>query len=286
MGHLLREIHISSIVFHYFFDTFAAYFLIHYVMITISVMNQKGGVGKSTSTRNIGAFFALQGYKTLMVDIDAQANLSQISNISDDAERTVLDAFRNKLPHIYPIADNLSIIPSSLSFAGIELEIISAMQREMFLIKLFKKIPENFDICLIDCPPAINMITTNALAASQWVLIPLEASFLSLNGLEMMYNIISMVREDLNPDLSVLGSFFNKYKEKTVVARDILSKINEKGIDIALFQTKIRQLEDFKKAELNKQSIFDYASASAAADDYRSLGNEIIAKLKESNSIK
>ena len=101
----------------------------------------------------------------------------------------------------------------------------------------------------------------------------------------MMHNIISMVREDLNPDLSLLGSFFNKYKEKTVVARDILSQIKEKGIDIALFQTKIRQLEDFKKAELNKQSIFDYASASSAADDYRNLGNEIIAKLKENNSI-
>ena len=254
-------------------------------MITISVMNQKGGVGKSTSCRNIGAFFALQGYKTLMADIDAQANLSQISNIPDHVENTILDAFRNKLPQVYPVTDNLFIIPSSLSFAGIELEIIGAMQREMFLLKMFKKIAGDFDVCLIDCPPAINMITTNALAASQWVLIPLEASFLSLNGLEMMHNIISMVREDLNPDLSILGSFFNKYKEKTVVARDILSQTKEKGIDIALFQTKIRQLEDFKKAELNKQSIFDYAPSSSAADDYRNLGNEIIAKLKENNSI-
>ena len=249
-------------------------------------MNQKGGVGKSTSTRNIGAFFALQGYKTLLVDIDAQANLSQISNIPDDVESTILDAFRHKLPQIYPISNHLSIIPSSLSFAGIELEIIGAMQREMFLIKMLKKINENFDICLIDCPPAINMITTNALAASQWVLIPLEASFLALNGLEMMLNIISMVKEDLTPDLSILGSFINKYKDKTVVARDILTQMKERGIDIALFQTKIRQFEDFKKAELNQQSIFDYASGSLAAADYRSLGHEIIAKLKENKSIR
>ena len=249
-------------------------------------MNQKGGVGKSTSTRNLGAFFAIQGYKTLMVDIDAQANLSQISNIPDDVEHTILDAFRNKLPQIYPISNNLSIIPSSLSFAGIELEIISAMQRETFLIKMFKKLMGNFDVCLIDCPPAINMITTNALAASQWVLIPLEASFLALNGLEMMINIVSMVKEGLTPDLSILGSFINKYKDKTVVARDILAQMKEKGIDIALFQTKIRQFEDFKKAELNQQSIFDYAPGSLAADDYRRLGNEIIAKLKENNSIR
>ena len=248
-------------------------------------MNQKGGVGKSTSTRNLGAFFALKGYKTLMIDIDAQANLSQISNIPDDVESTILDAFRNKLPKIYQISDNLSIIPSSLSFAGIELEIISALQREMFLLKMFKKINEKFDICLIDCPPAINMITTNALAASQWVLIPLEASFLALNGLEMMLNIISMVREDLTPDLSILGSFINKYRDKTVVARDILSQMKERGIDIALFQTKIRQFEDFKKAELNRESIFDYASGSMAAADYRDLGHEIIAKLKENQSI-
>jgi len=249
-------------------------------------MNQKGGVGKSTSTRNLGAFFALQGYKTLMVDIDAQANLSQISNIPDDVENTILDAFRNKLPQIYPITNNLSIIPSSLSFAGIELEIIGAMQRETFLLKMFKKLTGNFDICLIDCPPAINMITTNALAASQWVLIPLEASFLALNGLEMMLNIVSMVREDLTPDLSILGSFINKYKDKTVVARDILSQMKERGIDIALFHTKIRQFEDFKKAELNQQSIFDYASGSLAAADYRNLGHEILEKLKENQSIR
>ena len=255
-------------------------------MITISVMNQKGGVGKSTSTRNIGAFFAIQGYKTLMIDIDAQANLSQISNIPDDVENTILDAFRNKLPQIYPVTNNLSIIPSSLSFAGIELEIIGAMQREMFLLKMFKKITGEFDICLIDCPPAINIVTTNALAASQWVLIPLEASFLALNGLEMMLNIISMVKKNLTPDLSILGSFINKYKDKTIVARDILSQMKERGIDIAMFQTKIRQFEDFKKAEFNQQSIFDFAPSSLAATDYRSLGYEIVAKLGESQPIK
>ena len=249
-------------------------------------MNQKGGVGKSTSTRNIGAFFAIQGYKTLMIDIDAQANLSQISNIPDDVENTILDAFRNKLPQIYPVANNLYIIPSSLSFAGIELEIIGAMQREMFLLKMFKKITGDFDICLIDCPPAINIVTTNALAASQWVLIPLEASFLALNGLEMMLNIIAMVKKNLTPDLSILGSFINKYKDKTVVARDILVQMKERGIDIAMFQTKIRQFEDFKKAELNQQSIFDFAPSSLAAADYRSLGYEIVAKLDESKSNK
>jgi len=249
-------------------------------------MNQKGGVGKSTSTRNIGAFFAIQGYKTLMIDIDAQANLSQISNIPDDVENTILEAFRNKLPQIYPVANNLYIIPSSLSFAGIELEIIGAMQREMFLLKMFKKITGDFDICLIDCPPAINIVTTNALAASQWVLIPLEASFLALNGLEMMLNIIAMVKKNLTPDLSILGSFINKYKDKTVVARDILVQMKERGIDIAMFQTKIRQFEDFKKAELNQQSIFDFAPSSLAAADYRSLGYEIVAKLDESKSNK
>jgi len=221
-----------------------------------------------------------------MVDIDAQANLSQISNVPENVESTVLDAFRNKLPQIRNVSDKLSIIPSSLSFAGIELEIIGAMQRETFLLKMFKKLEGKYDVCLIDCPPAINMITTNALAASQWVLIPLEASFLALNGLEMMLNIISMVKEGLKPDLTILGSFINKYKEKTVVARDILSQMKERGIDIALFQTKIRQFEDFKKAELNQLSIFDYAQSSLAAADYRNLGYEMLEKLKKNQTIK
>ena len=254
-------------------------------MIVVSVMNQKGGVGKSTTTRNIGAFFALQGYRTLMVDIDAQANLSQLSNIPDDVESTVLDAFRNKAPKIYQVSANLSIIPSSLAFAGIELEIIGAMQREMFLFNVLKKVGADFDICLIDCPPAINMITTNALAASGWVLIPMEASYLAFNGLEMMLNIISMVRSGLNPNLTILGAFINKYKEKTVVARDILAQMKQKGIDIALFDTKIRQYEDFKKAEMNKQSIFEYSNGCLASADYRNLGHEIINKLKENNSL-
>ena len=256
-------------------------------------MNQKGGVGKSTTTRNIGAFFALQGYKTLMIDIDAQANLSQLSGIPDDVESTVLDAFRHQVPKIYEVSANLYIIPSSLAFAGIELEIIGAMQREMFLSKALKIVQRDsdvnagagFDVCLIDCPPAINMITTNALAASAWVLIPMEASFLAFNGLEMMLNIISIVRDGLNPDLSILGAFINKYREKTVVARDILSQMKQKGIDIALFDTKIRQYEDFKKAEMNKQSIFEYSNACLAAADYRNLGHEIIAKLKENHCL-
>jgi len=250
-------------------------------MITISVMNQKGGVGKSTSTRNIGAFFALQGYKTLMIDIDAQANLSQIANIPDDVQNTILNAFRNAMPQIYEVSENLFIIPSSLSFAGIEMEINAAPQPDMFLVNLVNAVSENFDICLIDCPPAINIITTNALAASQWVLIPMEASKLAFNGLEMMLNVISIVRGGLNPDLSVLGAFINKYKDKTIVARDILSQMKAKGIDIALFDTRIRQFEDFKKAELYNQSIFEFAAGSLAAADYRNLGHEIIAKLKD-----
>jgi len=255
-------------------------------MVTISVMNQKGGVGKSTSTRNIATFFALQGYKTLMIDIDAQANLSQISNIPDNVPNTIVNAFRGFMPDIYNVSDNLFIIPSSLSFAGIENEIKDQQTQEMFINNLISSISKDYDICFIDCPPAINIITTNALTASQWVLIPMEASKLAFNGLELMLKVIAMVREGLNPNLSILGAFFNKFKEKTVVARDVLAQMKEKGIDIALFHSRIRQFEDFKKAEMINQSIFEFAQSSLAAADYRNLGHEIIAKLKENLSIK
>ena len=221
-----------------------------------------------------------------MIDVDAQSNLSQICNVSADIESTVLDAFRNQVPQIYNVSENLSIIPSSLSFAGIELEIIGAMQREMFLSKAIKKLPDEFDICLVDCPPAINIITTNALAASQWVLIPMEASLTAFNGLEMMFKIISMVRDGLNPDLSVLGAFINKYKEKTVIAREILQTMEDIGVHIALFNSKVRQFEDFKKAEFAKKSIFDIGNGSLAAADFRALGFEILDKLKANNSIR
>jgi len=255
-------------------------------MVTISVMNQKGGVGKSTSTRNIATFFAMQGYKTLMIDIDAQANLSQISNMPDNVENTVLNVFRSIMPGIYNVSENLFIVPSSLKFAAVENEIKNHENPDMFIFNFVSSIAAEYDICFIDCPPAVNVITANALTASQWIIIPMEASKLAFNGLEMMLGVIAMVREELNPDLSILGAFFNKFKEKTVVARDVLAQMKEKGIDIALFNSRIRQFEDFKKAEMINQSIFEFAPSSLAAADYRNLGHEIIAKLKENQSIK
>jgi len=254
-------------------------------MVTISIMNQKGGVGKSTSTRNLGAFFALKGYKTLLIDIDAQANLSQLCHIPPDATNTVLDIFHDKASCIYDVSENLFIIPSSVDFAGIELELVGDNHDPYLLNRVLQKLGASFDVCLIDCPPAINMVTTNALSASGWVLIPMEASFLAFNGLETMLKVISMVREGLNPDLSILGAFINKYKGNTVVTRNIVYQMKEKGIDIALFSTKVRQFEDIRKAELMKKSIFEYSKSGLAVADYRNLGHEILDKLKENQSI-
>jgi chromosome partitioning protein len=248
-------------------------------MIKIAVINQKGGVGKSTSCRNLGDFFAGKGLRTLFVDIDAQANLSQLCRIPDDVEHTIKEVFENKTPVIYPVSEKLDIVPSSLEFAGIELAIIGAMQREMFLAKALAKVAPKYDICLIDCPPAINIITTNALAAAEWVLIPMEASLLSFNGLSKMIELIMMVRDNLNPNLSILGAFITKYTQKTVVTRDILEQMKIQGFDIALFQTRIRQAEDFKKSENERKSIFEFSKGSLAAADYRNLGHEIIEKL-------
>jgi chromosome partitioning protein len=248
-------------------------------MITLAVINQKGGVGKSTSTRNLGDFFSSKGLKTLFVDIDPQANLSQLCRIPDDVQYTIKEVFTNKTPHIYPVTTNLDIIPSSLEFAGIELEIIGAIHREMFIAKAINKISDHYQLCMIDCPPAINIITTNALAAADWVLIPMEASLLSFKGLAKMIELITIVRDNLNPNLSILGAFITKYTSKTIVARDILQQMKDEGYDIAMLNSRIRQYEDFKKAENERKSIFQYAKGSLAAADYRNLGGEILEKL-------
>jgi chromosome partitioning protein len=255
------------------------FYLNHKKMIKIAVINQKGGVGKSTSCRNLGDFFSKQGLKTLLVDIDPQANLSQLSRIPDDIEHCIVDVFRNKETQIFSVSDNLDIVPSSLSFAGIELEIIGAIQRELFLAKALKRLDENYRLCLIDCPPAINIITTNALAAAEWVLIPMEASLLSFNGLSKMLELIMMVRDGLNPDLSILGIFITKYTSKTVVAREILEQIRQEGLELGLLNSKIRQFEAFKKSENARKSIFEYPGGNLAASDYRNLGYEILDKL-------
>ena len=248
-------------------------------MIKISLLNQKGGVGKSTSTRNLAEYFAMRGKRVLMADIDGQGNLSQLSNC-EEKEVTMYEAFKGEPPVVYPVKENIDIIPNTLDFTSIEIEIASVFRREMILDNILNHFKTVYDICFIDCPPNLGLVTINAMATSDYILIPMEASFFSYRALERMIETLNQIKSsNVNPKIQVLGIFLTKFVNTTVVTRDVLNDIKNDGWDIGLFHTKIRQFEDFRKAEYKRMSVFEHKKNSAAAHDYESLGEEIYNKL-------
>jgi len=248
-------------------------------MIKISLLNQKGGVGKSTSTRNLAEYFAMRGMRVLMADIDGQGNLSQLSNC-EDKEKTMYEAFKGETPVVYPVKKNIDIIPNTLDFSSIEIEIASVFRREMILDNILNHFINDYDLCLIDCPPNLGLVTINAMTCSDFILIPMEASYFSYRALEKMVETLNLIKQQkVNEKISILGIFLTKFVKSTVVTRDILNDFKQDGWDIGLFNTKIRQFEDFRKSEYRRQSVFEFKKGSLAARDYTNLGDEIYSKL-------
>jgi chromosome partitioning protein len=248
-------------------------------MLKISLLNQKGGVGKSTSTRNLADYFAMRGKRVLMADIDGQGNLSQLSNC-EDKEITMYEAFKGETPVVYPVKENIDIIPNTLDFSSIEIEIAGVFRREMILDNILNRFAGAYDLCFIDCPPNLGLVTINAMATSDFILIPMEASYFSYRALERMVETLNQIKDaQVNPKIAILGIFLTKFVNSTVVTRDVLNDFQKDGWDMGLFQTKIRLLEDFRKAEYKRMSIFEHKINSNAAKDYESLGNEIYNKL-------
>ena len=178
----------------------------------ISVTMHKGGVGKTTSTVNIGAALAKLGKKTLLIDIDPQANCSLTFGFRNP-EKDIYGAIINKynLP-IYNIRNNLDIVPASLDLSGAEVELITEVGREVILKRRLSLLSKNYDYILIDCPPSLGLLTLNALVASNSILIPLQSQFLALHGMSRLIDIVDKVKSSgLNSDLKIEGVFLTQY---------------------------------------------------------------------------
>lgn len=244
----------------------------------IAIANHKGGVGKTTSVASIGAALSEKGLRVLLVDLDAQANLTG-SLLSGEPGRTIYEALREKdsLP-IIELREGLSIVPASLDLAGVELELSSAMSREFILKDLLEPIAEAYDFILLDCPPSLGLITVNAFVAAHEIIIPLTAEALPFKGLTMIERVITMVQRRLNTGLRLSGILFTRWEGRK------LNKMVEEAIRAKygsmVYDAKVRTNIAIAEAPLSGTDIFSYNAKSNGAQDYRDVTEELLSRQK------
>ena len=247
-------------------------------MKTISIMNHKGGTGKTTSSINIGAGLAKKGLKVLLLDIDSQANLTEGLGVGDP-EESVYDSIReNKKLPILNISKNLDLVPSSIDLLGAEMEIVSKIGREQILHKLLKPIRSEYDYIIIDCPPSVGLLTVNAMVASDTILLPLQGEYFAYKGVDRLLGIVNEVRDNLNDKLEIGGVFITQINPNRILTKTIVEKLTE-DLQDKVFDTKIRINVALAESQLQGQTIFDYAPESNGAKDYEMLVDEILNRL-------
>ena len=248
----------------------------------IAVANHKGGVGKTTTTSSLGSILASKGYKVLLVDLDAQANLTtSLASFSDGA--TIYEAMTGKVETL-PIVilhDYLHLIPASLTLAMADVELSSAIARERILSDLLikSKAVETYDFILFDCPPSLGLMTLNAFTASTDILIPLVAEVLPFKGLTMINDFIKMVHARLNPQAHVSGILITRW-EASNLSKGIENNLRQALGDI-VFRTKIRKNVRLAEAPLENANIVDYDPRSNGAKDYMSFAEEFLERMHQ-----
>ena len=245
----------------------------------IAFANHKGGVAKTTSTASIGGYLAREGYRVLMVDLDGQANLTLMYLEDDDERPTIYDAMVDGKPlPVLNVRENLDIVPSGIEMASAEIALVNKLERERVLSRVLSPVKNKYDFVLIDCPPALNNVTTNAFLAADHILVPMTAELLPLKGMRMLDAYIEQLKQ-VKPSLGITGVFFTRYKARHNLAKAGEEAVSEVYGDV-LLKTKIRENTSMAESAGSGNDIFDYASRSAAAEDYRELTKEILNKLK------
>ncbi len=249
-------------------------------MKIISVVNQKGGVGKTTTIINLAAQFA-KYYNVVILDLDPQGNAS--SGLGIDKNNLPLssyDLFNDQkidiesLIHKTNVAQ-LFVIPSNINLAGVEISLVNQENREFVLRKILEALALNVDFILIDCPPSLGLLTVNALTASNSVIIPVQSEYYALEGLSQLLQTISIVQGTTNPSLEILGVLLTMYDKRTTLGQEVKAEI-EKYFGDKLFKTVIPRNVRLAEAPSHGMTIFDYDRWSKGAKAYKSLAKEIL----------
>ncbi|WP_207430064.1 ParA family protein [Sabulibacter ruber] len=241
----------------------------------VSVINQKGGTGKTTTTINLGSALQKLGKRVLLIDLDPQANLSYSLGITEPA-CTLADVFggQQKLETCIQERNGLYVAPGSNELVDVEISLVTHESRERFLQQLLGEV-EGFDYILIDCPPSLSLLTVNALAASDEVLIPLQMEVLTLQGLGQILNTVQQIKNALNPKLKVKGIVVVMYDKRRKLSTEIEDYLKE-NVDEYIFQQRIRLNVKLAEAPSFGQSVIDYDASSYGAKDYLGLAREFV----------
>ncbi len=246
----------------------------------ISVSNQKGGVGKTTTTVNLAAFIAAAGRRVLIIDIDPQANAGYGMGVNAaESDRTVYEVLIGSLPlgdAIIPTGvDNLSIVPSNIHLAGAQVDLLDMEGKEFILRNAMRDIRREFDYVFIDCPPSLGILTLNSLAAADSVMIPLQCEYYALEGLSQLLRIVAMVQENLNRGLSVEGVVLTMYDSRTNLSQQVVSDVREYFGD-KVFKTVIPRNVRLSEAPSFGKPIGLYDRGSVGSVTYENLAEEVM----------
>jgi len=242
----------------------------------ISILNHKGGVGKTTTAASLAAALSSKGFKVLAIDLDPQANLTQSLGHSTESPNTIYGALRGayQLP-VITHKKNFDVVLSTLDLSAAEIELSSEAGREYILRELVEPVKDNYDYILIDCPPSLGLLTLNALSVSTSVLIPVQAQYLAIQGMAKLFNIIEKVQQRLNKLLKLEGIVITQYNKKIILNRDIFTTL-QKNFPDKVFSTVIRTNIALAEAPASGKDIFEYNSKCTGALDYLSLCEELL----------
>ncbi len=252
---------------------------------TIVIANQKGGVGKTTTTINLSASLEEQGQKVLVIDMDPQGNTTSGLGIDkDEKENSIYELLLGECGIeeclTESVCENLTVVPSNINLAAAEIELIGTENKEFILRDALDSVREDYDFILIDCPPSLNVLTINAMCAANTVLVPIQCEYYALEGLSQLMHTIELVRDRLNPELEIEGVVFTMYDARTNLSLEVVENVKS-NLNQTIYKTIIPRNVRLAEAPSYGMPITKYDSRSSGAESYRMLADEVIHRGEE-----